>query len=65
MRDAARLGEDGVERLDPALRREARLVAVVEGGVVVVEVEIAARGGRETWAYVALKLALTGKPSSY
>lgn len=27
--------------------------------------EIAKRGGRETWAYVALKLALGGKPSSY
>jgi tetratricopeptide (TPR) repeat protein len=27
--------------------------------------EIALRGGRETWAYVALKLALSGQPSSY
>lgn len=27
--------------------------------------EIARRGGRETWAYVALKLALSGKPTSY
>jgi len=27
--------------------------------------EIAARGGRDTWSYVALKMALNGKPSSY
>lgn len=27
--------------------------------------EISARGGRESWAYVSLKLALSGKPSSY
>lgn len=27
--------------------------------------EIAARGGRDTWSYVALKMALAGKPSSY
>lgn len=27
--------------------------------------EIAARGGRETWSYVALKMALNGKPSNY
>lgn len=27
--------------------------------------EIAARGGRNTWAYVSLKLALNGKPSNY
>lgn len=27
--------------------------------------EIAARGGRNTWAYVSLKLALNGKPSTY
>ncbi|MEM7719166.1 MAG: tetratricopeptide repeat protein [Pseudomonadota bacterium] len=27
--------------------------------------EIAARGGRETWSYVSLKMALNGKPTSY
>lgn len=27
--------------------------------------EIAARGGRDTWSYVALKMALNGKPSNY
>ena len=27
--------------------------------------EISARGGRESWAYASLKLALSGKPSNY
>lgn len=27
--------------------------------------EIAKRGGRDTWAYVALKMALNGKPTGY
>lgn len=27
--------------------------------------EIAARGGRDTWSYVALKMALNGKPMGY
>ena len=27
--------------------------------------EIAARGGRDTWAYASLKMSLSGKPTSY